>query len=464
MKQAERASFVRVISDVIKADGIIDTREIDAFDEVKEKYKIKKEDELLAETFTLSKALSVLSSLDSSTKHSLMNEVNYVAMSDNFCAKEEALLLMGVRLMLTLSKVADVSVLSIESSVLSFDDAQILYLESEYDEKVNDEMCRLYREISSEARISGFELVYLPEMSRHYNSIADADFLRIAKFLYPKVSDERIGIVIEQMQSLSTASFCVEQLANKLSLKELKDIPPTFLIKIGGSRVNDKYFSNFLLVGIDDSPLATIRKFMDLYAELYRNLRLNYIQEEAGRFIFTGYYKHIFDVLMLRKGVKSSVVVDPVRERIFFPEADAKLEKTHRREKALYALFLMESVGGGISFKLPETLRQKEKYEKRMRALKLKYQKIYVLFGGNADRVPDIENPEIRRPMISLLNKSLSNLQGILYNVEDYTIQRNIYGNYAVGIPASLCYCCNPDVDGLKLITESDEWMKISVL
>lgn len=42
---------------------------------------------------------------------------------------------------------------------------------------------------------------------------------------------------------------------------------------------------------------------------------------------------------MLRKGVKSSVVIDTLKEQIYFPEADVKLEKIHRREKALYALF-----------------------------------------------------------------------------------------------------------------------------
>ena len=32
MRQIERASIERIVSDLIKADGIIDTREIEAFD------------------------------------------------------------------------------------------------------------------------------------------------------------------------------------------------------------------------------------------------------------------------------------------------------------------------------------------------------------------------------------------------------------------------------------------------
>ena len=47
MKQIERASIVRIVSDLIKADGIIDTREIEFLDVLREKYAITKEDEFL---------------------------------------------------------------------------------------------------------------------------------------------------------------------------------------------------------------------------------------------------------------------------------------------------------------------------------------------------------------------------------------------------------------------------------
>lgn len=47
MKQTERASIFRVVSDLIKADAIIDTREMEELDSIREKYAIKKEDEIL---------------------------------------------------------------------------------------------------------------------------------------------------------------------------------------------------------------------------------------------------------------------------------------------------------------------------------------------------------------------------------------------------------------------------------
>lgn len=53
MRQSERASIMRIVSDLIEADGIIDAREIIFLDSLREKYGIKKEDEVAAASYTL---------------------------------------------------------------------------------------------------------------------------------------------------------------------------------------------------------------------------------------------------------------------------------------------------------------------------------------------------------------------------------------------------------------------------
>ena len=76
MKQIERASIVRIVSDLIKADGIIDTREIEFLDVLREKYAITKEDEIFAEACTFAKALEIISNFNEETRHLLMNDFN----------------------------------------------------------------------------------------------------------------------------------------------------------------------------------------------------------------------------------------------------------------------------------------------------------------------------------------------------------------------------------------------------
>ncbi len=464
MKQSERASIMRIVTDLIEADGIIDTREIIFLETLRKKYGIKKEDEILASSYTLAMALNELAKSDKNLKHNLLGDFMNVAMSDNFCAREEALLILAVRSCLTVNTGNKVSVLSINTSNLNFEEQQIIYVESEYDEGINKQIKEHYREICTEARLSGFDFVYLPQMSEHYKSVPECDLLYMSEFLYPKVSAERLLRITAQLRNLSTERFCKEQLSVKFNVKEMETIAPSVMMKIGNSLVDDQQIGNFLLIGVGDDVLKSIRGILDLFAEHYHNHSLNYLKEEKGRFVFKGFYKQVFDILVLRKGIRSTVVIDTLREQIYFPEADARIEKIHRREKALYALFLLESRSGGINFNKPASPKQLERYRKRMAAVQKKYQSIYRMFGGDEDKAPNIEISEIRLPMISLLKRQLQKLGDILHQVDDYTIQRNIFGNYGVNIPSDLCCCCEDAETGIRQISESESWQNISSL
>ena len=68
MKQIERASIMRIVSDMVKADAIIDMQEIEFLNGVREKYSIKREDELLADTLTLADAFRTLKDTPDSLK------------------------------------------------------------------------------------------------------------------------------------------------------------------------------------------------------------------------------------------------------------------------------------------------------------------------------------------------------------------------------------------------------------
>lgn len=465
MRQTERASIIRILTDLIEADGIIDTREIEFLNLMREKYGVKKEDEALAVSFTLAHAFEVLTDSSNELRHELIRDFFGISMSDNFCAKEEALLVLALRMCLIGSLDYDVKMISVKTSDFVFDSEQILYVESEYDDIVNQEIVLSHRDISNEVRLSGFDFVYIPTIATHYKSMSECDIMQIAEFLYPKVSMERLNTICNQLQNLSTADFCKYQLATKLSLKELENIAPSIMVRIGTSFVDDKMLSNFLIIEIGDSVLKTIRDVMGLFGENYHNMRLNYLQEEKGRFIYTGFYKQIFDILMLHKGERSRVVIDSLRERIYFPEADRKIEGIHRREKALYALLLLESASGGLNFSKPESAKQIERYNKRIAALQKKYEIIYHKFGGDGQKAPNISIPEIRNPMMALLRKQLSKLEEVLLHIEDYSIRRNIYGNYSVNVPVDLC-CCYVDgeINTIIPLNESEEWKQIAAL
>lgn len=464
MKQSEKASIFRIVTDLIKADAIIDTREIDKLDSIRERFAIKKEDEVLGSSYTFADAVRTLLDSPKSLRHELTAFFNELAMSDNFCAREEALLLVALRLCMSLNNKMECEIMSIDIPGVNLNPTQILYVESDFDDEVNREINEKYREIVAEVRLAGFDFVYLPKIAEHYRTVSNADFIKIASFLYPNASYERLETVTQQLYKLSTSEFCKDQLASKLGVKEFFVVNPSLMIKIGDSLVGDKNVCNFLLVELDKDVISSIRYVLGLFSEYYHTFRLNYLKEEKGRFIFTGFYKQIFDIYMLRRGIKSPVVIDVYRGSIRFSEADLKIEKLHRREKALYALFMLESASGGINFSKPTTPKGLDRYTKRMAAVQEKYRLIYKKFGGEPQKAPDLSISEIRLPMIALIKKQLKALGDVLYHVEDYMIQRNMFGNYCINISPSLCCYCGVNANDIYKLSDSEEWQRISAL
>lgn len=72
MKQNERAGIMRIVSDIVKADSIIDLREIDYLDGIKDKYRITKDDEAMGDSMTLSDAVCLLKNLSPGLIHDIL--------------------------------------------------------------------------------------------------------------------------------------------------------------------------------------------------------------------------------------------------------------------------------------------------------------------------------------------------------------------------------------------------------
>ena len=96
MKKEERASLVRVLVDLIKADNVIDEGEMELYAKLKNDYSITREDEIAASTMTLADAVSSLSESPRESRESLMSVFSDMTVSDGFCAKQEAQLMIAL--------------------------------------------------------------------------------------------------------------------------------------------------------------------------------------------------------------------------------------------------------------------------------------------------------------------------------------------------------------------------------
>ena len=94
MKAIERAAISRILIDLIKADKVIDSREMDLYRNLKEQFSISRQDEIEAYLMPLNKAVHIIKEMEDSTKSDLLGTFEDMTISDGFCAREEALLML----------------------------------------------------------------------------------------------------------------------------------------------------------------------------------------------------------------------------------------------------------------------------------------------------------------------------------------------------------------------------------
>lgn len=461
MRTEERISICRILTDLIKADLVIDSNEMQEYAKLCESYNIRREEEIKASSITLSDAVNILKKSDRGLQRDLIGDFCELSMSDGFCARPEALLLIGLSRCLE-DPNSTAQIISIPQPVFNVAFGSVLYIESSTNEELNRIINENFRTLFKECQVVGFNFIYVPKVIEHYKSTDSKLTSRIVRFLSPALSDEGVENVINGLLSINTQNFCKDILCNKPGIKELRDTEPALLIKIGRSYVNDSLYANYLKINVDERIVEQIQKVLDTFSGMLSsdNINVSKVEEKKNQFLYHGFYKQLLDIYLIRRNVRSTVNIHPYKEEILMPDIDMKLTKLHRREKALYLLLLIVSKEGGINFNLPKNAKQAQVYERRMNLFQNRYKVVYELFGGEKGGAPDLTQAEIRRPIISCLRRSLAEIGGVLYNANDYMINKDTDGYIKVNLDDEELYIFEPE-KGYVILNESEIYQRI---
>lgn len=461
MRTEERISICRILTDLIKADLVIDSNEMQEYAKLCESYNIRREEEIKASSITLSDAVNILKKSDRGLQRDLIGDFCELSMSDGFCARPEALLLIGLSRCLE-DPNSTAQIVSIPQPVFNVAFGSVLYIESSTNEELNRIINENFRTLFKECQVVGFNFIYVPKVIEHYKSTDSKLTSRIVRFLSPALSDEGVENVINGLLSINTQNFCKDILCNKLGIKELRDTEPALLIKIGRSYVNDSLYANYLKINVDERIVEQIQKVLDTFSGMLSsdNINVSKVEEKKNQFLYHGFYKQLLDIYLIRRNVRSTVNIHPYKEEILMPDIDMKLTKLRRREKALYLLLLIVSKEGGINFNLPKNAKQAQVYERRMNLFQNRYKVVYELFGGEKGGAPDLTQAEIRRPIISCLRRSLAEIGGVLYNANDYMINKDTDGYIKVNLDDEELYIFEPE-KGYVILNESEIYQRI---
>lgn len=441
MTRQEKIAIARIFADLIKADRIVDTGEMECWRNICAKYAIDRDIRIEAREISFADALDVIcNSGMKGLKEDLLGDCRSMTVSDGFCAHSEALLMIALTTLLDPAQPFKGEVISIPRANFNIDIATALYIESYPDSDTNDAIHAHYRSIFKEFQLAGFHFVYIPRIIDHYRNTDPGLFKYILSFLAPSMNDTALDSTYGDLMGMTTVGFCKDLLCNKCGITELRNTMPSLLIKIGNSFVGEDQYANYLKIDVDEDISSTVQTFVDNFTEMLSAdmFVVNTSEERDTQFHFHGFYKQLLDIFLVRRDKRSTIHLNPYKREISFPEIESKALGLHRRELALYALFLCQGADG-INFSAPRSADALQRYNRRMKRVQQRFSAIYEMFGGGKGSAPDLSVPEIRRPIIACLRKSLRNLQG-LYNPADYNISKGADGLFSVHIEPELVF------------------------
>lgn len=465
MNRRHKIAIARIFDDLIKADRIVDTGEMECWQSICSKYDIDRDIRIEAREISFAEAIDTISNSGvKGLKEDLLGDCRAMTVSDGFCAHSEALLMITLIALFDSSLALDARVFSIPRANFNVDIATALYIEKGFDKETNTAICNNYRAIYKEFQLAGFHFIYIPQIIGHYRHTDTALFKSILSFLGPSLSEAGIDNAQKALMNMTTDIFVKDLLCNKCGITELRDTPPSLLIKIGTSFVGDTPYANYLRIEVDDRIIETVRLIADRFTSMLSSdiMVVTTSEERDNQFHFHGFYKQLLDIFLVRRNIRSRVVINPLKEEIWFPDIDTPLKKIHRREKALYALLLCMG-DDGLNFTSPRGANEFERFNRRMQRIRRRYSDIYRMFGGDPEATPDLSIREIRGPIISCLKQGLKNLVG-LYNPADYGVTKNPDGAFCVHLEPELVYVVQAENPEPVPLLESEMYSRIHKL
>lgn len=414
-----KSAISRIMSDLIKLDNLITVSELEYLDNVYDKYGVTEQDRKMGFYMPLSEAVGIISQQPLSFRREFYSRMENASRADGQCSRPEALLLMAFKAACGLGTSGEGTVYSFESKGIPLHKDQLIYISREDRSDVSplseDET---YEDINNIARLSGFELVYVPRIAKHFDTYEETDILRKVLRLVRPTLDRSEDELIRLLRAMTPYTFYTSILERKMKLS-LDFDSPCWLMKLGGSRVAGTEYSNYFLLKIDTAGMKRqLKRFMfDLHLMLPEHaVTVSYAEEDADNFRYGGFIKSILDIICLDTEGRWDVVVR-LKGCKEFQDGDGKVRKASisirrgdvewpligpDRDASFYALILCATAANPDGVELQKDLPTGCRTYRQ-------YVEIYGQMSGKDDECdcPNICFSETRRPILTRLNYAI---------------------------------------------------------
>lgn len=173
MTKEQRTAIARIISDMIKADNIIEESEIKDMKRLMSEYSITHQEMSDAWKIHFSDAVNTLKELSIKVRKAFFNHIFSIALSDNICVPRETLLLIALNYcLIETEKKSEGNTSLLKPYLMSyptgkacFNNQYMVYLECSYDEERNEELKLHFLLLTTITHLCGFNLIYFPKMA-----------------------------------------------------------------------------------------------------------------------------------------------------------------------------------------------------------------------------------------------------------------------------------------------------------
>lgn len=356
--QAHRVAIARILSDLIKADKLIEKSELMLYNTIQKQFGITQKDRIAAQYITITEAMNRIRELDDEYKQLLQDALLQTAKADNQCVAREALILLALKYTLQ-DQSGKYELLSCPSHGALIEDKFMVYIESDEYESVNDEIACEFDAISDKLRLWNFDFVYIPSITNHLSQM-DANYMKdIIRYMKPTLSETQVERLYNSLTTITTESFTTQLLGAQMYMPQLRETAPSLLVNFATSWVigersgqktavaSSSTYMNFLRIRIDDTTMDEVKRFIADYNEFLTHREYVAPQVEGDQLKYYGFYRALFDFLTTTnsKGslMEDQVVIDLSHSSLHIGDNEVRLSPT---QLAVYILILQQSILG----------------------------------------------------------------------------------------------------------------------
>lgn len=430
------------MSDLVKLDSLITTDELEFLDQVYDKYNVTIQDRKMGFYMTLEEAMNIIASQPEKFRKAFYELMQKGSVADGLCSRFEALLLMAFSYSCGLNTNGKGRVYSFEAKGIPLHRDQLIYVSKEDRNDrtllANDDV---YEDISNIAKLSGFELVYVPMIARHFNTYNNTEILEKVLTLVRPTLDKSVEELIRQLRVMTPYKFYSNILERRMKLSFQVD-SPCWLLKLGNSQVGGVEFANFLLLEINcDDMKRQLKNFMAEFLKMQPEhmVTVSSVEMNANSFRYGGFIKSILDMISLGTEERWDVVVRLKGCRSFIDgdgneqRASISIRRGEEewpligpdRDAAFYTLILCYSAENPEGVRLVKDLDKNGEVQRR-------YEAIYGMMSSkDANACPIIWETKCRRPVISRVNLAINpdgkKSEGKTLEGTQYLTERELY-------------------------------------